>query len=136
MNFEWEQYICLACKLIKSPKPTLFYDAYLRTAMSRSYYGVYGVASTYLLDHHTPRISSIPQNNPHKFVIEQFKGSNNRMEIQIGEHMGRLWRGRKDADYVDVFEVNSSNAEKYLQIAMYAIRDLKILERKYPRKSL
>jgi uncharacterized protein (UPF0332 family) len=127
MNFEWEQYICLACKLIRSPKFALFYDASLRTAMSRSYYGVFGVASTYLLDHGVP---SLPKIDPHRFVREEFKKSSNLTEIQIGERMGRLWRGRKDADYDDNFIVDPSNAEKNLKIAISTINDLRKLNKK------
>lgn len=124
MNFDWELYICLACKLIKSSSSSHLYEASLRSAMSRSYYGVYGVATSYLLDKGIPYI---PSEYPHQFVREQFQSSSNRKEIQIGEYMVRLWRGRKSADYEDDFSVDVSNADRNLKLAIKAVDELRRL---------
>lgn len=127
MNFQWEQYICLACKLIRSSESSLLYDASLRSAISRAYYGVYGVASTYLLDKGIPYF---PTENPHQYVREKFKSSDDRRERQIGEQIGRLWRGRKSADYDDDFTVDLSNANKNLKLAITTVDELAKLKNK------
>lgn len=136
MKFEWEQYICLACKLIKSGQFTLFYKASLRSAISRSYYGVYGVAATYLLEYHAD-VPSIPDKDPHRFVRDKFQSSSNMGESKVGENMRRLWRGRKDSDYDDNFDVDQNNAEKNLLIAINTITDLKELKiNKHPIRKI
>jgi len=126
MNFNWELYICLACKLIKTPGSSHLHEASLRTAISRTYYGVYGVATTYLLEKkNTPYI---PRENPHGYVREQFKNSTNRKEVQVGENMSRLWRGRQNADYADNFGVDSSEADRHLKIAIDTVNELNKLQ--------
>ena len=123
MNFEWELYICLACKLTNTLESSLLYKASLRSAISRSYYGVYGVATTYLLEE--KHIPEIPRKDPHRFVRDQFQSSPDRKEVQIGENMSRLWRGRQNADYDDNFSVDSPEAKKYLKMAITTVIDLK-----------
>lgn len=122
MNFEWKLYICLACKLTNTSEMSPLYEASLRSAISRSYYGVYGVATTYLLEE--KNIPSLPRENPHGFVREQFKSSTDRREVQIGENMSRLWRGRQNADYDDNYRVDSPEANRYLKIAINTAHDL------------
>lgn len=122
MNFNWELYICLACKLTKSDEASPLYEASLRTAISRSYYGVYGVATTYLLD--AKNIPDIPRKDSHKYVREQFRCSTDRREVLIGENMSRLWKGRQNADYDDDFCVDSSEAVRHLEIAKATISEL------------
>lgn len=128
MNFDWKLYICLACKLTKSPEASLLYEASLRSAISRSYYGVYGVATTYLLEE--KNIPAIPRQDPHRFVRDQFQSSPDRKEVQIGENMTRLWRGRQNADYVDNFSVDSPEANRHLKMAITTVNDLKNMKKK------
>jgi len=104
MSFNWKSYLQLADELIKHQNPAIPQEAYWwRSAVSRSYYGVFCIARSFLIRHGI----TIPRVNTHKFVREAYLNSQNTVERKIGKELGDLWLQRKDADYEDraVFDV-------------------------------
>ena len=67
MNFDWRLYVQLANELITYQRTARFQEAYLCTAISRSYYGVFCIARNFLIG----KGISIPKVDSHKFVREQ-----------------------------------------------------------------
>jgi len=49
MSFDWRTYLQLADALIKHQTATVPQEAYLRSAISRSYYGVFCIARNFLI---------------------------------------------------------------------------------------
>lgn len=106
MTFDWRLYIDLADELTNHPRTSSFQDAYYRTAISRSYYGVYHFAKKILTD----KGCSMPSKSQHQYVRETLSGSSVRTERRIGVHLGRLWKDRVDADYNEVAPINKNRA--------------------------
>ena len=96
MSFCWELYIDLAERLRDNKESGLIEQAYLRSAISRSYYGVFCRARNFVLSkgHKKPRKMPV-----HQFVRENLVNSDNQREIEIGNYLFRLWGKRVDADY-------------------------------------
>lgn len=122
MSFCWEAYVRLAENLIKN-QTTGLEDACLRSAISRSYYGVFGVARSYLMRNGIT-ISPI---DTHKYLRNEFKNSPDKTKKKIGQNMERLWRDRKDADYEDAIYINLNRAQISYQMAIRILQDLKNL---------
>lgn len=121
MSFDWRLYVQLADELITYQRTARFQEAYLRTAISRSYYGVFCIARNFLIG----KGISIPKVDSHKFVREQYRASQNKQERKIGDSLTRLWRRRKDADYEDRVIININGARIAHQIAFQTIDNLK-----------
>ncbi|MBM3239123.1 DNA-binding protein [Candidatus Poribacteria bacterium] len=121
MNFDWRLYVQLADELITYQRTARFQEAYLRTAISRSYYGVFCIARNFLIG----KGISIPKVDSHKFVREQYRASQNKQERKIGDSLTRLWRRRKDADYEDRVIISINGARIAHQIALQTIDNLK-----------
>ncbi len=113
MSFDWKLYIDLADELVSYQKTSGLQDAYYRTAISRSYYGVFCIARNLLIK----KGPGIPYSDEHRYVREEFKKSPKRIEKQIGEHIGRLWRERKDADYEEGASIDRTRADTACKIA-------------------
>lgn len=64
MSFNWELYIQLADELISCQEKVDLREAYLRSAMSRSYYGIFCIARNHLIAKNIP----IPRVDTHKFA--------------------------------------------------------------------
>lgn len=95
MSFDWKLYVELSEELIKHQKTPSLHNAYLRSAISRSYYGAFCTARDILVN----RTVFFPREDTHKFVREEFNKAQSRKEKQIGTKLGRLWTERKSADY-------------------------------------
>ena len=120
MSFDWKLYVQLADELITYQRTPSFQEAYLRTAISRSYYGVFCVARNFLIGKNV----SVPRVDTHKFVREQYQNSQNKLERKIGDSLNRLWRRRKIADYEDKTIIEINEARTAHQMAHRAMGNL------------
>ena len=113
MSFDWKSYIQLAGELINHQRTPSLQKAYFRSAISRSYYGVFCIARNFLISKGT----TIPKVDTHKFTRENYQNSRNRIEKKIAKDLRRLWRERKDADYEDGAIVDIKRAQTAYQLA-------------------
>lgn len=121
MSFDWELYIQLAGELISHQRIPSIQEAYLRSAISRSYYGVYGIASNLLIR----KGITFPPNNIHKFVRYRYQNSLDRTEKAIGDKLHRLLRERIDADYKDDATIDIKRTQTAHQLAIRTLNELK-----------
>ena len=119
MSFCWKDYIDLSNILISSSKNNTLEKAYLRTSVSRAYYGIFCIARNYLRD---IKNIQIRLQNTHEFVMNQFKFSNNLKEICIGNYLGNLRDERNKADYGDNYQIDINRANKILASANQVLR--------------
>jgi len=119
MSFCWKDYIDLSNTLISSSKNNTLEKAYLRTSVSRAYYGIFCIARNYLRD---IKNTQIRLQNTHEFVMNQFKFSNNLKEICIGNYLGNLRDERNKADYRDNYQIDINRANKILASANQVLR--------------
>ena len=119
MSFCWKDYIDLSNTLISSSKNNTLEKAYLRTSVSRAYYGIFCIARNYLRD---IKNIQIRLQNTHEFVMNQFKFSNNLKEICIGNYLGNLRDDRNKADYGDNYQIDINRANKILASANQVLR--------------
>lgn len=118
MSFCWKDYIDLSNTLIGSSKNNTLEKAYLRTSVSRAYYGVFCIARNYLRDVKNIQIRS---QNTHEFVINKFKFSTNLMEYYIGNYLISLRDERNKADYEDSYQIDTDKANSMLISANQAL---------------
>ena len=113
MSFNWRSYIQLANELINYKKTSTIQEAYLRSAISRSYYSVFCIARNLLIN----KGVTIPMHNTHKFVRKEYQNSTNRIEKKVAKDLSRLWKDRKDADYEDNVIINKNRATTSYQLS-------------------
>jgi len=123
MSFDWQKYLELADELIYHQRTPTLEEAYLRSAMSRSYYGIYGIAFSTL----QRRGVQFPPTDLHKFVRETFQNSGIMLEKKIGTDMGRLWRDRKVADYDSSASINATKVQGAFRLAHQILSNLRSL---------
>ncbi|MCR4433928.1 MAG: HEPN domain-containing protein [Caldiserica bacterium] len=123
MSFNWESYIQLADELIAYQKQPSILEAYYRSAISRAYYGVFCIARNFLIK----KGISIPKENTHKFVREQYTNSSNWLEKKIGTDLSRLLLDRKNADYDDQPSIDVQRAKFAVQISKEIFKNLQKL---------
>ncbi len=122
MSFDWKLYVQLADELINHQKTQGLQEAYLRSAISRSYYGVFCIARNFLIS----KSVAIPRVDTHKFVREKYWNSTDRAEKKIGKDLLGLWQERKDADYKDSATVDINRARTAHQLAIRILNRLGI----------
>ena len=72
MSFSWKIYIRLAEELIDNSENSDIKEAYLRSSLSRSYYGVFGNAYHFLI--HNQKVDKKElEKDTHRKVINGFK---------------------------------------------------------------
>lgn len=120
MSFDWKLYIQLADELIAYQRTTSLQEAYLRSAISRSYYGIFCLARNFLIS----KGISIPGVDTHKFIRSNYQRSSNKAEKEIGDNLRRLWRERKDADYEDGAHIDINRANVAHQLAVRTLNRL------------
>jgi uncharacterized protein (UPF0332 family) len=123
MSFNWESYIQLADEISYEAKADLR-EAYLRSAMSRCYYGIFCIARNHLTAKNIP----IPRVDTHKFVRERYQRSSSNMEKEIGDNLHRLWNERKDADYKDEAGIDLRRAKTALDLSKRTLERLQQIE--------
>lgn len=121
MTFAWELYIQLADELISHQRTSGLHEAYLRTAISRSYYGVFCIARNFLVS----RKVAIPKVDTHKFVRDKYWTSPNRLEKKVGKGLRDLWIERKDADYDEGATVDINRARTAHEMAKRVLERLR-----------
>lgn len=120
MSFNWGSYIQLANELISHQRTPSIQEAYLRSAISRSYYGIFCIARNFLIS----RGATIPQIDTHKFVRTEYQRSSNWIEKGIGNNLQRLWKERKAADYEDGSTIDINRANTAHQLATRVLNKL------------
>ncbi len=123
MNFDWRAYIELAGELLAHPQASIPLEAYLRSAISRAYYGVFCIARNFIVS----RGTIIPRVDTHKFVRETYFSSSNKEERKIGKDLRDLWHERKDADYENNAAFDLKRAMTAYQLANRVLARLKTL---------
>lgn len=123
MTFDWKSYVQLADELINYPRIVSIEEAYLRTSISRSYYGVFCIARNILIR----RNVNIPFADTHKFVRLKYQNSPDKVEKKIGDSLKRLWKDRKNADYDDKAHVDKKRAETAYLLSVSSLSNLDTL---------
>lgn len=129
MSFDWKLYVDLSAELINHQRTPLLKDAYLRSAVSRSYYGVFCIARALLIN----RTVYFPREDIHKFVREEFNRAHSNREKQIGTKLLRLWTERKAADYEEDEAFNDERAKTAYRLAVDTVKLLEELSE--PKKN-
>ncbi len=121
MSFDWTLYITLAEELIEHSGGSNLQEAYLRSSISRGYYGVFCIARNFLIK----RGKTIPKVDTHKFVREEYQKSSDTKEKKIAKNLRRLWSERKDADYEDGAEINLDRTKVAFLLCQQTLQNLK-----------
>ena len=121
MSFDWKLYVQLAEELITLHQTGGLQEACLRSALSRAYYGVFCTARNHLKG----RGINIPPVDTHKFVRKEYLTSSDKKDMEIGEHLKRLWKYRKDADYEDSADICVARAKEAIELAKRTLAKLK-----------
>lgn len=117
MSFDWLEYLNLAQQLAGQATKPSSQEAKLRSAVSRAYYAAFCKARNHLRGEG----HSIPRFKPHRYVIDQFLDSPDRVSKRIGAHLDRLRKDRNKADYDDRVVRLSDMTRKALKLADHAI---------------
>jgi uncharacterized protein (UPF0332 family) len=125
MSFCWEDFIKLSKELLESSRNNPLEAAYLRTSLSRSYYGVFCLARNYLITYKNIRI---PRTDTHNFVRNEFINSQDDNERIVGSYLLGLWRYRKNADYENNYLSSYSTSRNMLSYANLALNTIKNLQ--------
>lgn len=125
MSFDWKLYVELSEELIKHQKTPSLQDAYLRSAISRSYYGVFCIARNMLIK----KTVYFSREDSHKEVREHYNNAVTRKEKQIGTKLGRLWTERKAADYDEDEMFNDERAKTSYKMAVDTLNLLQELSK-------
>jgi uncharacterized protein (UPF0332 family) len=120
MSFNWESYIQLADEISYQGKVDLR-EAYLRSAMSRCYYGIFCIARNRLTAKNIP----IPRVDTHRFVRERYQRLPRNVEKKIAKNLRRLWNERKDADYEDETGIDVQRAKTALDLSKRTLKKLR-----------
>ncbi|MDI6803313.1 MAG: hypothetical protein QME58_05635 [Bacteroidota bacterium] len=121
MSFDWTLYIELAEKLFNNYCHSNLREAYLRTSLSRLYYGAFGISRNFL-DKQGIIIQMI---DTHKFVREKYINSSNKIEQEIGNNLRRLWKERKVADYDNNASIDLKRAETAYHLSLRTFEKLR-----------
>jgi len=122
MNFCWNDYINLAEKLIKYSKDNKeIVEAFLRTSISRSYYGIYCSAKKYLISVYGNSVLQKDYNSDvrdednknkiteHMIIQNIYINSDEDLKKEIGEHLKNLRINRNKSDYYEDYNININN---------------------------
>lgn len=118
MNFEWKLYIDLAYELINYQRSRSLAEAYLRSSVSRSYYGAFCTARD------RKGLKHLKGARVHFTVITRYKNSANPVEKESGRILDELRRLRNKADYSTVIEVGRDVAGRAHIMARQVIESL------------
>lgn len=120
MMFNWQDFIKLGELFVSARKEGL-QEAHYRTAISRLYYGTFGLIRETL----ESKGLRVPRDkNVHLCTIEMLRRSESEKEREIGLHLDRLRRERNIADYDNEFSINESRAQNSLKYAKLILKRL------------
>jgi uncharacterized protein (UPF0332 family) len=120
MSFDWLEYLDLARELAGQATNPSSQEAKLRSSISRSYYAAFCKARNHLRGEGY----SIPCQSTHRYVIDQFLHSRDRVRKRVGAHLDRLRNDRNKADYDDKVVRLSDMTTKALRLADQVISRL------------
>ncbi|MCL0073756.1 hypothetical protein M1O50_02565 [Dehalococcoidia bacterium] len=121
MSFDWESYIHLGDELVSYQQESDLQEAYLRSAMSCCYYGIFCIARNHLIARNLP----IPRIDTHKFVRERYQGLPRNVEKKIAKNLRRLWNERKVADYENQADIDIQRAKAALDLSKRTLEQLR-----------
>ena len=124
MSFNWSEYLDLAQQLAGKAKISATQESRLRSAISRGYYAAFIQARNYLRDREG---LTIPTQNTHEYVINQFRNNSDLDRQEIGNILKRLKIRRNKADYDDTFSDLQVVTQKSLKLAAKIIAKLQII---------
>jgi uncharacterized protein (UPF0332 family) len=108
MSFDWEDFLKVADILHEGASGAKLEEAMYRIAISRAYYAVFGIACGLKRKNGV----EIPLKDPHKFIVDEFRDSENPQERFIGDKLNLLRRHRRQADYDNsVINIDTRSAE-------------------------
>ncbi|MDI6781099.1 MAG: HEPN domain-containing protein [bacterium] len=116
MSFDWREYIKLSEELILRKE-----EACLRSAVSRSYYGVFCIARNKL------RYRSYSGSDVHRKVIETYENSRDIIQKKIGKNLNELRKARNNADYDNSIEIKKDEAERMLVLSKQVLKSMESL---------
>ena len=127
MSFDCRAWHAVASELVSGTPTAGLEEAYWRTAVGRSYYCVYGLASRLLF------FEGIPAQNldTHTVVREKFLYHREKTRKLVGERLRRLYSEREKADYRYCDTVSKKQAEATLATAEETIGLLDTLLQPY-----
>jgi len=120
MGFDWKLFIQLVDEFITHKRKTQLEEAYLRTALSRSYYGVFGIA----YNDRKSRGIPVESDSKHLMVRNCYAYSSSKEEKQISSYLNRLWRLRVEADYKENAKITLDNVKIAQETARKAIESI------------
>jgi len=128
MKFDWTQYLNVAEEFIEHSQSSTFREAYLRSAISRSYYCAFCLARNFLKE----RGTVFPEDkiNIHEFVIKTYSESGDRTEEKVGEDLKRLRNDRVNADYFEIMHVTEVIAKLDCGLARNTVDKIEEMKRK------
>ncbi|MFM7428925.1 MAG: hypothetical protein ACKO1F_03395 [Flammeovirgaceae bacterium] len=123
MAFNWHEYIALSKDLIANRSD----ESAMRTAVSRAYYGTFGILKPYCTSEFN--ISSKESRDPkiHQKIIEKLKTSPNRLEFSVGNALSTLRDDRNIADYDSSILITKPKANKSINDSRMILDTLNIL---------
>lgn len=121
MSFDWKLYITLADELLNFHRTTALEQAYLRSSISRSYYGVFCAARD------RKGLQDFRGSKAHFKVITMYKNSASLLERQAGWILDELRRYRNRADYSTDTNVGRDLASRALIKAQQVLNNLSSL---------
>lgn len=125
MSFDWSEYLKVARELAGQPTAPPTEEAKLRSAISRAYYAAFIKARNFLQDKDG---ATIPFQNSHQYVINQFRISTVGIRQKIGNRLLRLRIARNQADYNNIVPRLAEDTLEALTLARRVIAALENLE--------
>ena len=128
--FQWKDYRLIADELLMQEG-----EAYVRCAISRYYYSIFGSTRQYLIeDMHKYKFAK-DNGDVHWQIYDELTRSDDFNEIQLGECLGFLRVARNHADYDNLDDCHSyfeKNLEKVIGITDEAFEFLNVLKNNPP----
>jgi uncharacterized protein (UPF0332 family) len=122
MSFDWKDYIKLAKKLYDESNKDSIEEAYNRSVISRSYYGVFCLSRIKAgLEFYKPH-SHTSDPGVHKKVIAYYENSNKPEEKLVGNLLDKLRKYRNNADYDRNKNIDRDLAERAILKANEVLR--------------
>ncbi len=117
MSFDWKDYVDISEKFLEN-NDEFYQEAYLRSAVSRAYYGVFCIARN------KKELLSKRDRNVHRDIINKYKNSENRIERKIGKNLDELRSKRNLADYDEKYLFKKTEVERIVIIAKEILKAL------------
>ena len=111
MSFDWHKYVILANDLMGATKTEDMEEAYFRSSVSRSYYGVFSLARN------KKNLQKNEEKNVHRKVIDAYKNSSSKTEKKVGHNLDELRRLRNYADYDENCRIDKNAADRAIDLA-------------------